>query len=231
MSKNDFVLYNKKRSSTLENFKLRHGDEEGQKRWDDYKSRQRYTKSRKYYIDLFGDIEGNKKFDELSVLKAFSKKSFLLKYGSEEGAFRYNEFVKKGFITYSKSSQECFDTLLLLLTPEEKNTTFYATFNKEERIDRYRVDFLVKKLKLVVEYLGDYWHGNPMFMNENDMIRSGKTAKEIRELDRIRKSRLEELGYNVVYIWQNDWKTNRSETITLFEKVINELRNTIFKNN
>jgi very-short-patch-repair endonuclease len=227
MSEDNFKLYNKKRAVTLENFCLRYGNEEGQRRWEEYISRQKYTKSKEYYIELFGEIEGVKKFNELSILKSNSKKSFLLKYGKEEGIFRYNQHIKNGFVTYSKSSQECFDTILLLLNSEEKNTTFYATFNNEENIENYLVDFLVKKIKLVVEYLGDYWHCNPKFVKEDFKIRNGKTAKEIREFDNTRKKRLEELGYYVIHIWENDWHYNKNEVLISLREVINVLRNKI----
>lgn len=230
MSKDEFDRYNKSRASTLENFKLRHGDD-GADKWEKYKSRQAFTKSKEYYISLFGEVAGTQKFNQLSILKSNSKKAFLLKYGEEEGLFRYNEFVKSGFYTYSKSSQECFDTILLLLTPEERVTTFYATFNYEETIDTFQVDFLVKKLKLIIEYQGDYWHCNPSIMSESQKIKNGMMAKDIWQKDLSRKEKLELLGFNVIYIWESNWAQNRQTVLDSIEGVISELRNKILENN
>jgi len=59
----------------------------------------------------------------------------------------------------------------------------------------------------VYEFLGDFWHGNPEKYNHLDINRVTKTPyghlfdKTFRMFDKIKS-----IGYNVKYIWENDWK-------------------------
>lgn len=60
----------------------------------------------------------------------------------------------------------------------------------------------------VYEFLGDYWHGNPIKYNHqkiNTVV--GKTFGELHEETFLKFDKLVSLGYNVKYIWESDWKT------------------------
>ena len=51
----------------------------------------------------------------------------------------------------------------------------------------------------------------------------GMTAKTKRELDKERLEFLEESGFRVVVVWENDWKINRDlEKIKILREVYNE---------
>jgi len=59
----------------------------------------------------------------------------------------------------------------------------------------------------VYEFNGDYWHGNPNKFDPNAFNDSARqTFGELHAKTLLKKKRLQELGYNVVSIWEHDWK-------------------------
>jgi G:T-mismatch repair DNA endonuclease (very short patch repair protein) len=82
-------------------------------------------------------------------------------------------------------------------------------FSSEQRIDRCIVDEL--NGDLIIEYYGDYYHGNPNIYSENDTIRyedRNLYVWEKWEEDARRTARLESLGYKVYVVWGKDFKTD-----------------------
>lgn len=71
----------------------------------------------------------------------------------------------------------------------------------------YRVDGYDPKSKQVYEFLGDFWHGN-LTVYEPDAInpKRNTTFEDlfIQTTDRLQDIR--DRGYQVVYIWERDWK-------------------------
>ena len=77
---------------------------------------------------------------------------------------------------------------------------------------RYVVDICNEEKKIAIECNGDYWHCNPeKFQADYFNSKKNKTAQQIWEEDDLRKKNLEEIGYKVLIIWENDWKTNRQK--------------------
>lgn len=62
----------------------------------------------------------------------------------------------------------------------------------------------------IYEFFGDYWHGNPKVYNGNEINQTNKIRfgtlydKTKTRVDRIRKN-----GYNIVYIWEKEWKERK----------------------
>lgn len=57
--------------------------------------------------------------------------------------------------------------------------------------------------------------------NSDDLIKSfsiNKLAKEIWEIDAKRIGFLKLLGYDVLIVWENDWKKNKEEVVNLLKK-------------
>jgi hypothetical protein len=62
------------------------------------------------------------------------------------------------------------------------------------------------KTNTIYEYLGDYWHGNPdicRYQGINKIV--GKSYKELYDHTFLKFKRLKNIGYNIKYIWENDW--------------------------
>lgn len=76
--------------------------------------------------------------------------------------------------------------------------------------------------KIIVEYYGDYYHGNPDIYSEDDIICYGAmTAKEKQEGDKKRVLMARRTGYKVIVVWENDYKNNKEKTTA---KVINQIQ-------
>lgn len=86
---------------------------------------------------------------------------------------------------------------------------FQCVILENQKIGRWNVDVLFVNEKLVVEYFGCWWHADPRVYND-DWIHAftRKTAKEIRMRDQRKLEQLTMLGYDVVVIWESDWKEN-----------------------
>lgn len=65
-------------------------------------------------------------------------------------------------------------------------------------------DFIVNNL--IIEVQGDYWHGNPKFYKQLNSVQQKMVDRDFRK-----KEELENLGYKMLYIWENDLKTNLEE--------------------
>lgn len=76
----------------------------------------------------------------------------------------------------------------------------------------YRVDGYNKRSNTVFEFHGDHFHGNPKRFKASDRPNpyNDKTAKELYAATRKREKLLRSLGYNVVVMWESDWRALRA---------------------
>ena len=80
---------------------------------------------------------------------------------------------------------------------------------------RHYVYDIVHKNK-IIEYNGDFWHASPKKYKESDVVRLPNktiTAKEIWEKDLEKIKFAESQGYEVLVVWESDFKKNKEETI------------------
>lgn len=86
-------------------------------------------------------------------------------------------------------------------------------------------DILIPDKTTIVEFMGDYWHCNPKHYDGNYFHKKkAKLAKEIWEEDKKRKDILERLGYNVLYVWECDYKENKDQVVKTLKEKINEFK-------
>jgi hypothetical protein len=69
----------------------------------------------------------------------------------------------------------------------------------------YYVDGFCEETETVYEFHGDFWHGNPMFYNQNDF--SNKLGKTFGEAYRDTLQREEAIRrkYKLIVIWEYQW--------------------------
>lgn len=82
----------------------------------------------------------------------------------------------------------------------------------------YIPDFLVNE-NIIIEVFGDFWHANPQNYSEGDIVYSNITAKKIWERDFLKKTALENAGYNVYIIWQDEINTDYEKV----KEILNEI--------
>lgn len=76
--------------------------------------------------------------------------------------------------------------------------------NRQVIIGEYKVDGLMNKN--IYEFLGDYWHGNPMKYDRNDINETNKKSFGSLYDDTLNKlNKLHQMGYSVYYMWEKDW--------------------------
>lgn len=83
------------------------------------------------------------------------------------------------------------------------------------KVNYYIVDVL--KNKKIIEFYGDYWHCNPKFYKSGDLVKFKKTKNWVVDYiwnkNNERIDNLKSMGYDVLIIWEYDWKQNRNECI------------------
>lgn len=107
-------------------------------------------------------------------------------------------FCYKGRV--SRISQEWLD--FLGIGEDFRETTIKIGKRHAQRVDAY-----VPDTNTIYEFLGDYWHGNPIKYDPNMKHPvSKKTFGELYLETRSRIKTLQEAGYNLVYIWESEWR-------------------------
>lgn len=77
----------------------------------------------------------------------------------------------------------------------------------EKVIMGHKVDGFNEEKDIIFEFLGDYWHGNPILYSKNDMnTKSKKTFGILYEETFYRLEKLKMAGFTVRYIWETDYK-------------------------
>ena len=138
-----------------------------------------------------------------------------------------NGNIKNG---YSKISQVLFSEILNYYDIEDRKHIYYHTKNREFVIQHengiYLYDFTDESNKKMIEYNGDQYHANPKIYEKNDMPHpyhknKNFTAEKIWEKDNHKLSMANKHGYEVLVIWDSDYRKNPKQTL---EKCIEFLR-------
>lgn len=172
--------------------------------------------------------------------RTFSKDICIEKYGKERGLevfnrrqIKWRESLNKGGnlkIGYSKISQELFDILNEMVVDNKHFR--YATNGGEYKISRkeggvWMYDFVCLDRNKIIEYQGDMYHANPKIYEEHEYphpFRKNKTSKEIWDHDKKKKMRANEEGFEVLYIWDSEFRRVSSDRKKkIIQKCINFL--------
>lgn len=119
---------------------------------------------------------------------------------------------------YSKISQELFFSIIENEMVDKKNAFFYLL--NEEKIlehgkDIFKPDFIYNNK--IIEFFGNYWHANPKFYsNFKKKIRRGTknySVESIWKIDEYRLNFFKKNGYEVLVIWEEDYRKDKKTTI------------------
>ena len=139
--------------------------------------------------------------------------------------------MKKRFESISRSpgfskKAEIFFQKILEKIPFELASEAKYSGNKEKFffIEKsfFSVDFYIPSISLIVEFFGDYWHGNPKIYKHGDTILGNKKVEDIWEYDRHRIEKLKKVADHVMIVWELDIL----ESIELITNKIIEIWNT-----
>jgi len=114
--------------------------------------------------------------------------------------------LSKG-ISVSKNERYLYNTLSNEFDQVISQFTLHESNKK-----RYVYD--ICKDKKIIEYNGDFWHINPEIYNKDFVNKRTKlTASETHIRDAKKINYAIQQGYEVLVIWENDFKHNKEETI------------------
>lgn len=224
MTKDEFDSYNQLRASTKQNFVKRYGKELGNKKWKEYCELESYAGCKiEYFIEKFGKEEGTKRYKELNRQKALTIDTFVRKYGEELGKEKYTEYYANiGHKAYSVVSQQLFKALDNILPIHLSSKSQYATKSGEKVIlidgKTYLPDYIIDNR--IIEFNGSFWHANPKYFAENDVMQNNILAKDIWEKDKSRLAALHDAGYNVHVVWEDEYYNNPENVLEICKAFI-----------
>lgn len=129
---------------------------------------------------------------------------YIDRYGEEEGAVKYNARIEQWLNSPGNKNMTRGRSLKSVSLFEKLGCGWYGENEKVVRGTNksHRVDFLYEKK--IIEYFGDYWHGNPLDYDENSLVRKKKVS-DIWEHDSAKINDLISKGYEVMIIWERDY--------------------------
>lgn len=176
----------------------------------------------------FSEEEAKEKIKERQ--STFTLEKCIEKFGEEEGIIRFNERQKKwsnkiesqykeGKFSkvpkkqtssrYSKSAKGLFDCLLKEFPDAKCFDNEIELINGNSRV---YFDFSVNKK--IIEFNGDYWHCHPnQYLPTYFHKRLKMTSSEKWKIDKEKIQLAEFYGYEVLVIWESDYKKNSLKII------------------
>ena len=98
-----------------------------------------------------------------------------------------------------------------------------ASDSREVTIDdfpRRPFDAFVAETNTVYQFHGDYWHGNiAKYSAETINASNGKTMGELYEATLEWDQQIRDLGYNLVVMWESDWRKMRKQLLDVNQTV------------
>ncbi len=154
---------------------------------------------------------GVKNVFQLDMVKDKIKNSMFENHGVEHPIYIKNRYKNNGRKSKIHKLVEKFLLEKNISHESEKvlNLKSYNNFLKKEY--NPRPDIIIKNKNIVIEINGDYWHANPKFYKNNDIIVrwTGETlAENIWKFDVERQKQIESFGYKIINLWENDIKNN-----------------------
>ena len=125
-------LNNKPHRSNLMDYKIRYGEIEGERRYNDRNYKIGLANNINWYINKYGEKEGN-----------------------ERWASRIRKYEKSSGNSVSKAQLIFAEKVLNNIQFE----TEYTIYNNEGKL--IFIDFFIPSRKIALEFFGDYWHCNP----------------------------------------------------------------------
>ena len=220
-TKEQYDSYNNTRASTKQNFIKRHGAIAGSDKWDAYCKRQSYAGvTEDYFVEKYGFIEGSKKFKEVCAQKVNTLDTFVQRYGEIVGKEKWEHFAKQKaqYQRQSNIANRLFEKINDLLSTDRQASVFFDSKNYEYFFAKKGhktmfVDFYCAFSNRVIEFAGDYWHGNPKkykpdFYNPQAKATAGALFEST--LNR-NKTLANEFGCKVLLIWESDFVENKEQ--------------------
>jgi very-short-patch-repair endonuclease len=235
MTYKEFEKYNFSRATTESNLIKKYGKKEGKNKFLIYCQKQKDAGcTLKYFIEKYGENEGQKIYKNVCNKKALTLDNFIRKYGEEKGKEKFEIMISRVSSGYSKISQIIFWKIWQKI--KKKYTKIYfAELNNEygvyDEIHKTykKFDFVILDLKLVIEFDGDHYHGNPRIYSPKDFLKGWGMTKTLAEdkwgIDFYKDNLIRNKGFDTIHIWGSDWADNPTFVLkNILQKIKNRER-------
>jgi hypothetical protein len=196
-------------TTSIEFHHKRYGEEDGSVRYNKRITNIAYNSSRKFYVDKYGIIEGNKLYDVI-----LHKRIVPICRASKESFY----FLKNIYKYLRKNGIEKSD---IYWGVGHSNEWF---INKGSNLFFY--DFTVPKLNIIIEYHGKMFHPNPEKVSDKESwkcLYSGLPYDIVLKNDLIKKQIAIDKGYEYLVVYSDDnLHLKINEIIKKIGKKINE---------
>ena len=223
---------------TKESFISKYGEEIGIEKYNNIQIKKKKNNHRRYeyWLSFFNGDKLLAK-EALRNVQSRDKNFFISRYGEIDGVIKYENHVKaktKSFqnrtFNNSKTELEIGQKISELISEKMYISPhrYYIFLDDEEQNilnKKFLIpDMTIPDLKIAIEYYGDYWHCSEEMFEDDTVIHPfiKKSVKEIREHDKRKLKVLNNKGWKVIVIWENDYKDNKN-------KIIGEILNEINK--
>lgn len=154
------------------------------------------------YIERYGHTLGLEKYEDVRNRRVIT---LLSKYGTT---------VTNGYV--SKESLKFFVRLYKEIRKHgiERNDIYWGIGGSKEFAMHYNgknyfYDFTIKSKKIIIEYNNTFWHPRLGTLWENQFV----DEEYAKSKDETKKSIMENRGFNVIYVWNDDDFTTKIEEI------------------
>lgn len=200
----------------------------------------KYPTKIEYWTSRGQTIEDAKKRIS-EIQNRFSLKKCVEKYGLVDGEMvflerqqRWQKSLQNGGNVkggYSKISQTLFYDIIRQYNKRDIKNVYFWTKNKEFMLKSTKSVFLydftdIEKRK-IIEYNGDQYHANPLIYDRNDTPHPYHkehhyTAEKIWEKDRIKTELANKNGFEVLIVWDSEYRKNPQQIVEKCIRFINE---------
>lgn len=179
-----------------------------------------FTLTTEEWIEKAKLIHGdNYNYSKVNYINNRAKVIIICKKHGEFEQIPTNHIQGKGCIKcclylYSRIQIMCLNTISAV-----KNIYIKHAENEGEYTipnTKFKADGYCEETNTIYEFHGDYWHGNPKLYNPNTINNTTHcTFGELYESTMNKEKVIKELGFNLVTIWESDWR----KFISLIRKI------------
>lgn len=188
-----------------------------------------------YWINKCDTIEEAKHLYHIRQ-QTFSLETCIQKYGEYEGKLKWKDRQKRWVASLHENFRKCGDgrsfqskwakeiiekccKYLEIEVPSKEK--WMSSKNREHN---YSYDFTYGNK--IIEFNGDFWHANPSIFEETEMVPvKNETAKNIWANDEIKINLAKENGYDVLIVWESEYKKNPTAMLKKCKTFIDESYN------
>lgn len=130
---------------------------------------------------------------------------------------------------FTSANHKCFKSSLEVLFEsflDTYNFNYVPQYAVQYQDSYFYYDIYLVDYNLIIEINGDYWHCNPLYYKETDIVNYPnnikKCAKAIWDKDKIKQDYITSKKYDLLVIWEKEINENKHNLSNFFKNKLNE---------